>query len=126
MAVNAYLRRIAGAEPLPKRMAPESWVAASRRRTTGVLAIFLEALRTAGCFLLDMSGFSLSRLSIGFKLRMPHWVAAAFGRCLFGEAFINPPSLRNNERFGCSGALLGTLRARYPPFNARQGAVSTQ
>ena len=67
MAVNAYLRRIAGAEPLPKRTAPESWVAASRRRTTGVLAIFLEGLRTTGCFLLDMRAFSLSGLAIGFK-----------------------------------------------------------
>ena len=50
--------RLAGAKPAPKR---------TRRGS----AIFLEGLRTTGCFLLDMSGFSLKRLSIGFKLRMP-------------------------------------------------------
>jgi uncharacterized membrane protein required for colicin V production len=54
---------MAGAEPLPKRIAPESWVDASRARTTIGLAIFFEALRTTGCFLLDM-GFLLERVVV--------------------------------------------------------------
>ena len=68
--VAAYFLSLAGVIPEPKRTAPESWVAGSFARTlAGAIpdpkrtrrgsAIFLEGLRTIGCFLLDMGGFSL-------------------------------------------------------------------
>jgi hypothetical protein len=66
---------MAGAQPPPKRTAPESAVAASVERTTFAgahpppnrtrreSAIFFVGLRTTGCFLLFMS-FSLRALVV--------------------------------------------------------------
>src|SRR4029079_9068667 len=102
-----YLRSAAGAETPPKRTVRRSRVAEfCVRRTCGAepppqrplreSAIFLEGLRTTGCFLLDMRAFSLSGLAIGFKLRRPHRISG--GTCKVPvRRGLHHPTLRGKQ-----------------------------
>src|SRR5687767_11015226 len=117
-----HFLRLAGDMPAPKRTLPESLVAGSCARTmlAGAIpapkrtrrgsAIFLEGLRTTGCFLLDM-GFLLECGFDEVQIANTAPEATAFARCLHREAFINPPWVENNERFALSEGLLGGASA---------------
>src|SRR5687767_3284473 len=110
MTRGLYLRRLAGALPAPKRIFPESRVAASAKRTTrGALpapkrtrlasAIFLDGLRTTR-FLLDM--WSLRKL---IEKRSPDSAASGQDACA-ACASSTPQGCGRMKDFPCSGALV--------------------